>query len=327
MRADRLVHLILLLQRHRRMTIPELAVRLEVSSRTISRDLLALSTAGVPVSTDRGANGGVRLDQAWRTDLSGLQSDEIRALLLGRGPGALRDLGWHRAGSAALTKWLGQMRPDQQAVAHAVGERFLVDERPWFSHTAPQPPHPDLITAVQQCLRVDVLYDAAPGTGAARTVSPLGLVCKVGTWYLVALRDDRLRVYRVGAMRSIHVGAQSFDRPAGFSLQAFWSGWTREFESSRPRYDVVLEVQEDAYPEFARATPWLTVDGVLTREEHSPSGWIPVRLTFGSADTACRHVMGFADCVRVERPPELAAMVRTRLASAIASLPDPSAIR
>ena len=90
---------------------------------------------------------------------------------------------------------------------------------------------------------------------------------------------------------------------------------------------MALQVQEDAYPEFGRATPWLTVDGVLTREEHSSDERTTVRLTFGSAETVCRHVMGFADRVRVERPPELAAMVRTRLARAIASLPGPSAIR
>lgn len=318
MRADRLVHLVLLLQEDRRWTAPALAAVLEVSPRTILRDMDALAVAGLPVYAERGARGGVRLLTGARPNLTRLTARDVRALVLGGHPEALRDLGWHQAQSAGWMKVMTDLTPELRAAA-ATAERFLVDERPWFSHQDRYPPDPLLVAAVSQGRAVAFCHERGDGTRHHHSGIPVGLVCKVGVWYLVVLRDGaagadgqggRVRAYRTTRVHGVEL-REACPLPP-FSLEAFWRDWTRQFEEGLPRYDVVLRVHQDAYPDFELATPWLAVGGRLTVHRQVGHDWLTVSLAFGSAEVACGHVVGFGNRIRVQSPPELAALVRAR---------------
>src|SRR5579885_3909088 len=108
MRADRLLSAVMLLQAHGRMSGRELAKRLEVSMRTLHRDMDALSASGVPVFALRGAHGGWQLDEGWRTQVPGLDEVELRALLMAQ-PRVLGDSRLAAAAERALGKLMAAM--------------------------------------------------------------------------------------------------------------------------------------------------------------------------------------------------------------------------
>lgn len=187
MRAARLIHLVLLLQSRAAMTAAELAERLEVSERTVARDVQALAEAGVPVYADRGRTGGYRLVGGYRTRLTGLGRTEAEALFLSGVPGALRDMGLADAGSAARLKVSAALGPDLRGAPDSAAQRFHLDAPGWWR----EPDAPDLLPAVAEAVwadrRLAVTYRRRPGAEAVeREVEPYGLVLKAGVWYLVA---------------------------------------------------------------------------------------------------------------------------------------------
>ena len=187
MRSSRLVALLLHLQREGRATAGQLATLLEVSERTIYRDISALQAAGVPLWTETGPRGGVRLVEGWRTDLDGLTADEAGSLFLSGAPGAASDLGLGAVLVAAQTKVLSTLPPELRARAGRVRERFLLDAPDWFHHT-PQVEHLATVAdSVWSGRRLDVRYRRSDRE-VRRRLDPLGLVCKAGA--LVPGRGD-----------------------------------------------------------------------------------------------------------------------------------------
>jgi predicted DNA-binding transcriptional regulator YafY len=317
LRADRLLAVTLLLERHGTLTARELANRLEVSRRTILRDVQALSTAGIPVYAEQGAQGGFRLAPGYRLDLSALGSAEVRTLFLGGGERLLADLGWEQDAASAREKLAASVPPAQRLLAASMAERFLIDGAPWFARQTTAPCLDLLQEAVLSERRLRIAYRAPDGVAAQREIEPLALVAKAGVWYLVALRDGTERVYRVDRILDAARG-EPFKRPTGFDLGRFWQAWTQEFEASLPRYEARLLVHEDVRVAFWQSTPWLTVGGEIAVEpEASVDGWTAVRLVFGSPEVACRHVVGFGGMVRVREPAQLGEMVKARAQSAL----------
>src|SRR5512143_4235314 len=133
MRADRLLTLLLLLQTRGRMTAGQLAERLEVSERTIYRDLDALSSSGVPVYADRGPGGGCALRRGYRTDLTGLNAEEVASLFAGTAGRQLRDLGLGGGFERAMAKLEASLPGERRAEAERMRERIHVDATPWFA--------------------------------------------------------------------------------------------------------------------------------------------------------------------------------------------------
>ena len=200
MRAARLVQLLLLLQVHGKLTASQLAERLEVSVRTIYRDLEALSAAGVPVFTEAGPGGGCMLVDGYRTRLTGLTADEAEALALAGLPGAAADLGLGTVLAAAQLKVDAALPPELRRRAVRVRERFHLDAPGWF-HGSDDVPHlATLALGVWDERRVEIDYAKAHEV-VQRTVDPLGLVLKAGRWYMVAAVEDRIRTYRVSRVR------------------------------------------------------------------------------------------------------------------------------
>ena len=292
MRADRLLSILLLLQVHRRLTARDLAKRLEVSERTIHRDMEALSMAGVPVVAGRGTGGGWGLLEAYRTNLTGLNEAEIQAVFLSGPPRLLADLGLDKAAQAALIKLLAALPALSRRNAEEIRQRIYVDAAGWRQPGETIPFLPRLQEAIWLERKLRLSYRRG-GDGAAveRVVEPLGLVAKGSVWYLVAAVEGEFRSYRVSRVQDATLTDEPFTRPRDFDLAAHWEQSTIEFKANLPRYPATVRAdaailprirQESHYTRLQQVGPpeadgWLTVD-ILFEEEHSAREYI---LSFG----------------------------------------------
>src|SRR5918996_3650655 len=196
MRASRLVSLLLLRQSRGGQTAAELARELEVSERTVHRDVDALSEAGVPIYAERGPHGGVQLVEGYRTRLTGMTADEAEALFLSGLPGPAAELGLGTVVTAARLKVLAALPGELRARASRLVERFLLDAAGWFRGAEPVPFLSTLAEGVWESRRVTIEYERGDQS-VGRLLEPLGLVLKAGTWYVVAVHEGQLRTYRV----------------------------------------------------------------------------------------------------------------------------------
>ena len=309
MRADRLVSLVLLLQARGRLPARVLAAELEVSVRTVYRDIAALNTAGVPVVTEPGPNGGCWLLDGYRFPLRGLSADEASALLVLGVLAAVAELGLADALAAAqrkisITSGDGSGSPGP-ALVH-------LDMPRWF-HGAEHVPHlPALASAVRERRQLRLGYrrgDDGPGT--TRVVHPLGLVNKAGVWYLVAVAAGRGEpvVFRVGRIVSARVLADMFARPSGFDLAAFWAAWSASFLGGLPKVEVRVRASPaalTAFPEVFGEVARRVLDAAGAPDA---TGFRDVTLTFEHEIAAATRLAGFGGQVEVLSP----ASVRTRL--------------
>jgi predicted DNA-binding transcriptional regulator YafY len=278
-RASRLVSLLLLLQTRGQLTAAEIGERLEVSERTVHRDVASLAAAGVPVEAVRGPAGGYRLAGGYRTRLTGLTGDEAEALFAAGMPGPAAELGLGHELAAARLKLLAALPAELQERASRASRLFHLDTRGWFRAEDRVPHLPELSAGVWRGTRVRMRYREGAKV-VRRTIDPLGLVLKGGAWYLVARRSAGMRVYRVSRIVSVHTLDETFERPDGFELGAFWSEWSRAFEESLPRVEVKVR----------------SGDGVRT-------------LVFESLADAHRSVLRAGSRFEVLEPPELRARV------------------
>jgi predicted DNA-binding transcriptional regulator YafY len=298
-RADRLLSILLLLQAHGRMSAGDLAGRLEVSRRTIYRDLDALSGAGVPIVTDRGPNGGAYLLGGYRTDLTGLTEVELEALLAFGGQGPAGDLGLGAELDQASRKLAVAAGP---APAGRLQERVLIDGEGWF-RTAPVPSH---LARVQDALwsdrRLRLRYRRALDRVVDRIVEPYGLVSKAGIWYLLAGVDGEPRVYRVSRIEDAELTEETFERPPGFDLRAAWAAQVGRFKWGGPEgMTVTVRVDPDLSGRFERVVG----DRIVGRPETCV-----VVLEYPAWYAAVGQLVMFGGSVEVLAPPDL----RDRLA-------------
>ncbi|MEJ8634541.1 WYL domain-containing protein [Streptomyces sp. NPDC006475] len=253
MRAARLIKMVLLLQARPSMTGAELAEELEVSERTITRDALALSEAGVPVYADRGRAGGYRLIGGYRTRLTGLGRSEAEALFLSGLPGALRDMGLEDAASAARLKVSAALLPSVSNASESAAQRFHLDAPGWYQ----EPRTPELLPAIAEAVWEDRRIRAAyrrQDAEVERELEPYGLVLKAGVWYLCARADGTFRVYRIDRFSSVEADGSFFARDEDFDLPGFWEKRAEQFARSILRAEVVLRVTERG----AARLPYLT---------------------------------------------------------------------
>src|SRR5437764_9483135 len=238
MRADRLLSILLLLQMHPRLTARHLAKRLEVSERTIHRDMEALGAAGVPVVADRGVGGGWRLVEGYRANVSGLTEAEVQALFVTRPSRLLADLHLDKASDGALVKLLSVLPAINRRGAEMARQRIHIDVSGWNRSRDPVPHLPALQQAVWSDRRLRILYDRGEGCASERLVDPLGLVAKGSGWYLVAAIEGDIRSYRVSRIRDVAMLDESFVRPAEFDLAGFWEKSAETFSQPLPRAPV-----------------------------------------------------------------------------------------
>ncbi|RKN12202.1 helix-turn-helix transcriptional regulator [Streptomyces radicis] len=313
MRAARLIKLVLLLQSRRAMTAAELAAELEVSERTVARDVDALSEAGVPVYADRGRTGGYRLIGGYRTRLTGLGRDEAEALFLSGVPSALRDMGLADAASAARLKVSAALLPELSGAHESAAQRFHLDAPGWW-----QPPEtPGLLPAVADAVWDDLVlrvrYRRGDGASVERELEPYALVLKGGVWYLVAGVGGGHRVYRVARFTEVAPEGRRFTRDEGFDLAGFWAERSAEFARSMLRDEVVLRLS----PGGTRALRYVTdreaaAEALAGAGEPDGDGWVVVRLRVESVEVAYTQLLGLGPECEVLVP----AALRRRMVAA-----------
>jgi predicted DNA-binding transcriptional regulator YafY len=310
-RASRLVSLLLLLQTRGQLTAGELARELEVSERTVHRDVEALSASGVPIYAERGAHGGIRLVDGYRTRLTGMTGEEAEALFLAGLPGPAAELGLGTVVAAAQLKVLASLPPELRARASRLVERFHLDAGEWFHTNEPVPYLAPLSDAVWNSTRIAVDYDRGNGP-ARRQIEPLGLVLKAGIWYVVAgTGGGQVRTFRISRVVGVEPGDERFERPAGFDLAGYWADAAEAFEREAPRIAVDVRVRPDRVDQLRAAVGHATVEAAEPLPETDPEGWLRLRLRLDWPDEAPVVMLRAGRWVEVLGPPE----VRARVAS------------
>jgi len=277
MRASRLVSLLLLLQSRGGQTAAELARELEVSVRTIHRDVDALSASGVPIYADRGPHGGIRLVDGYRTRLTGMTADEAEALFLAGLPGPAAELGLGTVVAAARLKVLASLPTEMRGRASRLVERFHLDAAAWYHADEAVPHLGELSEAVWECRRVQIGYDRGDKT-VDRILEPLGLVLKAGVWYLVAAADGQPRTYRVSRVSRVTTLEEVFVRPERFDLAAFWTESSAAYERDTPRVEIVLRIARDRLDRLRGVIGERPYDTIERLDDDDPDGWIRLKV-------------------------------------------------
>ena len=301
MRADRLLSILLHLQARGRVTGRELAAQLEVSARTVHRDLEALSAAGVPVVALRGAHGGWELAEGWRTQVPGLDDAELRALLMAQ-PRVIGDRPLAAAAERALAKLTAAMPAAQQARAASIRQRLYVDPTGWRGTTENLAMLPVVQDAVTRDRMLSMRYCSAGKLPEERVVAPLGLVAKAMTWYLVARAEAGLRTYRVSRIEAAQVLDAAVERPADFDLAEYWAASSQRFTSERQRYTATLSIE----PTAARwILTYQNASVVAGADPGERADWVTVIVHFNAEDEAAFVVGGLGSQVDVIEPERL----------------------
>ncbi len=314
MRASRLVQLLLLLQTTGKMTAARLADELEVSVRTIYRDIEALSGAGVPIYAESGPGGGVRLVDGYRTRLTGLTAEEAEALALSGLPGAASELGLGTVLAAAQLKVDAALPPELRTRAVRMRERFHLDAPGWFAREEAVPHLAVLSRAVWEERRLEIRYAKKPGEESKRVVDPLGLVLKAGVWYLVARsgRTRELRTFRVSRVVGVKELDEEVERPDEFDLAEHWAASSGAFLDQMPSYAVTARIQRTALG-YLRAVvgPNQARRALEAAGDADDDGWVTVDIFLEGADHAVYELIRFGDACEVLEPGDL----RDRMAS------------
>lgn len=301
MRADRLLSALLLLQAHGKLTGRVLASRLEVSQRTVHRDMEALSAAGVPVLALRGAQGGWRLDEDWRTRVPGFDEAELRALLMSQ-PRVIGDQRLAAAAERAVEKLMAAMPASLRERAVSIKQRLHVDTTGWWGTAESLATLPIVQDAVSRDRKLSIRYLRKDRERVDRQVDPLGLVAKGTTWYLVANTPAGFRTYRVSRIEEAKVLDIPSERPPDFDLAAHWEKATAEFQEGRPRYAATLRLAPRAAEDVKM---WRMVSTVSGGDHPDADGWTTMRVHFENEYQARFVVLGFGPNAEVIDPASL----------------------
>ncbi|MGD0473113.1 MAG: WYL domain-containing protein [Candidatus Velthaea sp.] len=315
MQSQRLLSCLLLLQGKRRVTARELARQLEVSMRTIYRDVEALCAAGVPIHMERGPLGGIVLADDYRRALAHFTNDELQALFAS-GPGPMTDLG-SAAQSQALQKLAGALPAAARQAMETGRARLLLDHNRWSRGEQPTDVLVRLRRAVQNDRSVRLEYRDRGGTPSERRVDPLGLVAKAGVWYLIGREPDKgYRTFRAQRIVEVEELPATFSRPPDFDLEAYWNASVTSIErQSQETYDVVLRVERDAGPRF------IFWDVTVLREDEQFS---TLRVAFPSRELAIATVLVYADALQIVSPDDLPSAIVERARVALATFDRPA---
>ncbi len=310
MHASRLLSILLRLQARGPLTASEMAETLEVSVRTIHRDIDQLSAAGIPVIADRGRAGGFKLADGFRTQLTGLTESEAETLFLAGLPGPLAELGLADPMAMARAKLMAALPAG--ARAERVAARFHLDAAGWFRATDAVALLPMIARAVWDARFVRFRYGDAQDSGV-RKVGPLGLVLKAGIWYLVAQKGGAFRTYRVGRISDAEVLDEPYARPPKFDLPAWWARSAREYEVSAYRGSATIRLSPRGRSLLGLLGPYVVQAVAKTAGVPDEQGWIRCTIPLESAEFGISELLRLGADVEVISP----ASVRTQIAEAL----------
>jgi predicted DNA-binding transcriptional regulator YafY len=308
MRADRLVAITLLLQTQKKLTAQALAARLEVSPRTILRDVEALSRAGIPIYATGGRGGGIALDERYRVTLTGLKEAELHTFFISSNVQLFRDIGLGDAAENALLKLSAAVPAQYQLSIEFMRQRIYIDPLWWWHDSDPQPFLGEIQQAVYESRHIRAVYEHRHGDVTEQLLEPYSLVAKSSTWYLIARRDGELRTYRISRFHDIVLLDTHFCRSNEFDLATYWHRHLQGFASTVSDYAFTLRLHESRLP-FVKS---LVPGRYHIIGPNNGDGWMIAQFHLESMDLAKMLVFGLGTQVAVVEPPELhAAVVQT----------------
>ena len=318
MRASRLLSLLMLLQTRGRLSAQVLAEELEVSVRTIHRDVDELSASGVPIWADRGRLGGFQLQPGWRTRVDGLTAPEAQAMFLGGLPGPAAELGLGEAMASAQLKLLAALPDGWREDARRVSARFHLDPIDWYRGPSATDHLPAIAQAVWGERRIAMRYESWKGE-VSRRVDPLGLVLKAGVWYLAAQVGMGVRTYRLSNILDLAVTEEGFERPADFDLAAWWLASTKRFEKELAVDTAQLRVSASGFKGLRELGAAVAQAAEATASAPDDAGWRRVTIPIESIAHAAAQVLRLGAQAEVLKPTALRRELLERL-DAVAAL-------
>jgi predicted DNA-binding transcriptional regulator YafY len=301
MRADRLLSILMLLQTREKWTTQALAHELQVSRRTILRDIDALSFSGVPIYTAGGHGGGVMLDQHYRTTLTGLKENEIQALFITNNTQLFSEIGLGEAIKNSHRKLTAALPLQHQPLVEKIRQRIYIDQVWWWHDSQPTPFWEELQHAVFDDLIIQVRYASSNAEPVERTLEPYSLVAKANTWYLIARREQNFRMYRVSRIQHLTILNEHFTREPGFDLVNYWHTHIVEFTESLTEYKFSIRIPA----EKLGIIQWLMPERWNITGTPDERNWLTVNLQAESADLARMLVFGLSPDVIILDPSEL----------------------
>ena len=306
MRADRLLSLLMILQSRGRVTAPLLAEELEVSVRTIYRDIEALSSAGVPVYAERGPGGGCVLVEGYRTNLTGLTRDEVKALFMLSVPASLDKLGVSQELRVAMRKLAAALPVTQREDEEMVRQRIYLDWTDWPRYEESTPQLQTIHQSIWENRKLHLTYSEIVGRGTIekfnRLVDPHGLVAKASEWYLVCMCDGVTRVHSLSSIIQAEITEEKFQRRPDFDLNIYWKSWCTRLELNRTLYQVKARISPELAELMSIHFGGSYHDAAKNAGPPDAEGWVTVKLSFDTFDDARKQVLGFGKAIEVLEP-------------------------
>ncbi len=307
MRADRLISIILYLQQHAHVTAEKLSSEMEVSVRTIYRDLQALSAAGIPVYAERGVGGGVRLLEDYRTDLTGLSSGEVESLLLLNIPDALTGLETGRQLKTALAKITAVIHQRDRDAASQ--QRLVLNWAGWGQAGVEQPFLSQLYQAARSDQKINVEYLMINGRTISRVVDLYGLVAKAGEWYVIFKGNGRMHWQPLFNLTNVRISDEKFIRDPDFDLAVYWQRIRNEVEETRMPFKAVLSCQSELVGflrEYFRDVKLAQIHSIQQQNGEKTQ----IEIAFPHLESARTQILGLGTAVDVISPIELSESVK-----------------
>ncbi|GAB5491241.1 MAG: YafY family protein [Phototrophicaceae bacterium] len=312
MRADRLLTIMLLLQKNKGMTAQDLARELEVSQRTIYRDIDALCIAGIPIYTQSGANGGIFIEESYRSSIATLSKNQVLSLFTLTDIGPLADVGLDRALKDSLLSLFNNLPESQQNEVERMNQRLYIDPIGWFGAHNTSDYLTTLLEVVRQDKQVRMQYQAYGREAYYLTVDAYALVSKADKWYLIGRKETGgYRTYRLSHIQNLQILDTTFERSSTFDLITYWRDAQRNFHAQMaedfPRYTVTLHVHAHILWYF---------DSILDGQFDSINAiaekdWFEVTVQFSSEYQSYSHLLAMGTFVRIIEPEALRSTMKT----------------
>ncbi len=298
MRADRLLSILTILQTHGTLTAGELAEELEVTERTIYRDVIALSAVGVPIYTIKGPGGGIGLVEEYRSGLIGLKPNEVQALFMLEISQTLEQLGVGETIRKAFLKLSATLPDNQKQKETKTHPKIMLDALDWNQTQEAVPWLKTCQEALQKNRMLEILYRSEFNTNLEIVAAPIGLVAKSQRWYLVIQRGGHYRTLQVSRIRSARIRNQSFDYPHVFDLTTYWKKWCSEQKENHIGYQIRARVTTTLAKIISEHRPAT----LMTPPMQDNSPWQELTLEVESFEEARRMVLSYGGAIEVLEP-------------------------
>ncbi len=302
MRADRLISIILLLQTHQSITAKTLSEKLEVSERTIYRDMDVLSSLGIPIYSERGRNGSFKLNGKFQTSLTGLTHNDIYYFSLPVPKKLIDDLNISTPNDSSYMKLLSTAPEETKSSLTDIKNLLYIDIDSWTKETYETDRHVllELQHAVWKSVAIDLTYDKTNEMKHYH-LKPLALVLKRSVWYLVAMDDQCIKNFRVDRMLQLEIKSANFTRPADFNLETYWHTTVNKFRKELPKYTVIIDISEELGKQLKRRKSIRIIEEAFNSSTHV----YRLKILFDIEFEAMQFVFEYGNRIKIIEPKSL----------------------